>query len=89
MAIGYILLLVFGGYVALKYFSVQISIGNKTRNSTIARPGVNYYCAAPQPNRAAQVLAYNEQNQCQTTEPGFAPSLGPTENQPNSVTFDI
>jgi hypothetical protein len=85
MGIGYLLLVLFGGYVALKYYSVKLTVEKKNANRLIAPPGVNFYCDAPATSREAQVLAFQPCNCCSTVEPGFAASVGPTENQPQQI----
>lgn len=85
MSIAYILLLLFGGYVALKYYALTVTVQKKKQNQLIAPPGVNYYCTIAAPSRDCQVMAFGQGNFCQTTQPGFAASLGPNENQPETI----
>lgn len=84
-SLGYILLIVFIGYVAVKYFSVTVSVQKKAANKIVARPGISTFCTMAAPNLRQQVHAFMEQNECQTAEPGFSASLGPNENQPCNV----
>jgi hypothetical protein len=85
MPIGYFLLAVFGAYVAVKYYSVTVSVQKKLQNNLIAPPGVNTYCCSAAPNLVNQVQAFNESNLCSTAQPGFAASIGPNENQPDQI----
>jgi hypothetical protein len=85
MGIGYLLLVLFGGYVALKYYSVKLTVEKKNRNRMIAPPGVNVYCDSPAPSRPQQIWAFDPCNCCSTVEPGFAASVGPQENQPQEI----
>jgi hypothetical protein len=85
MGIGYLLLVLFGGYVALKYYALSVTVEKKKANQQIAPPGVNYYCDSPVSSRPQQVWAFGQSNCCSTTEPGFAASIGPNENQPCEI----
>jgi hypothetical protein len=85
MGLGYILLVLFGGYVALKYYAITLTVEKKRKNRLVAPPGVNYYCCTPVTSRPQQVWAFNQDNCCQTVEPGFAPAFGPNENQPQQI----
>lgn len=78
----WMLLLLFGGYVAVKYYSVKVEVVRRTQNKWIAPPGVNYYCNAPVTHRPQQVQAYEATNNCATLPAGTAPAFGPQENQP-------
>jgi hypothetical protein len=83
--IAWILLAVFGAYVAIKYYSVNVQVERKTANTVVAPAGVNFYCSQPVTSRFQQTQAYEMCNVCQTTEPGFSAAFGPNENQPANV----
>ena len=86
MRIGiWVLLALFGGYVALKYYNVKVEVGRSVRNQYIAPAGVNYYCCQPVVQRPQQIWAFNQQNCCSTNPIGYAPAFGPQENQPQSI----
>lgn len=81
-SIAYLLLLIFGIYVALKYFKGQQQTTAVKQNAVANPPGVSYYCNLAVTNRPAQALAFDQTNCCATTPVGFAPAFGPTENVP-------
>jgi hypothetical protein len=79
--IAYVLLLIFGAYIALRYYSLQIGISKRQQNNSIAPPGVNFYCSRPVTQRPQQIWAFSTNNCCQTTQCGYSPAFGPIENQ--------
>jgi hypothetical protein len=81
MGIGYILLLLFGGYVTLKFWETQQQVKKDASNRGAIQPGVSYYCNLAVSQRPAQVLAAQANNGDATTV-NFAPAFGPTENMP-------
>ena len=84
-AFAYTLLILFGAYAALKYYSLQVSVVKRTQNQVVAPPGVNYYCATAIPQRPAQALAFLNCNTCSVTQKGFSAAFGPNENQPQNI----
>lgn len=82
MGIGYILLIVFGAYAALKFYATQKEIAADLSNRSGLAPGVSYYCNLAVSNRPQQVLAAQQTNG-DATSYGYAPAFGPTENIPN------
>lgn len=83
--LGYVILLVVIGYVALRYYQVQLTVTQKVDNSYGAAPGVSFYCCQPLTHRPQQVWAFGMGNPCQVTTPGFSPAFGPQENQPQPI----
>jgi hypothetical protein len=79
-SIGYILILGFAVYAALKFYKVEQTIAANTSNRRIAAPGVSYYCNRMVTHRPQQVQAFQSSNTCQTTQNGYAPAFGPAEN---------
>jgi hypothetical protein len=82
MGIGYILLVLFASYAALKFYSTQRQIEKDLSNRGGLQPGVSYYCNLAVSQRPAQVLAAQNFNSCQTAPPNYAPAFGPNENMP-------
>ena len=39
MGMGYLLVLLFGGYVALKYYAITLTVEKKRKNQMVAPPG--------------------------------------------------
>jgi hypothetical protein len=83
--IGYIILLLIIGYVALRYYQVQLTVSKKVQNSQSAAAGVSFYCCQPGTHRSQQLWAFGQANPCQSTTFGFSPAFGPQENQPQPV----
>ncbi len=83
MGIGYLLLIAFGAYAALKFYSTQQQIEKDLSNrGNAARAGVSYYCNLAVSQRPAQVLAAQRVNADMVSPVGYAPAFGPTENMP-------
>lgn len=83
MPFGFLLLILFGAYAAIKFYRTEKQIAVELKNKTVNPPGVSYYCNLAVTQRPAQVLAPQDTNSCATST-GFAPAFGPTENMPNS-----
>lgn len=83
MGIGYILLIVFGAYAALKFYATQKEIDADLKNRGGLQPGVSYYCNLAVTQRPAQILAALPTNGDSTYAPGYAPAFGPNENMPS------
>lgn len=81
MGIGYILLIIFGAYAALKFYKTQKVVNHDLANRGSLQPGVSYYCNLAVTQRPAQVLAAQQSNG-DATSAGFAPAFGPAENMP-------
>jgi|SRR5271154_154904 len=81
--IGYILLIGFAVYAALKFYNVQSTIALDLSNRKQAAPGVSYYCNRMITHRVQQVQAFQTSNNCSTTQYGYAPAFGPNENMPS------
>jgi hypothetical protein len=86
MGIGYLLLVLFGAYAALKFYSNQKQIEKDLSNRGALQPGVSYYCNLAVSQRPAQVLASQNVNSDMATPAGYAPAFGPTENMPPQST---
>lgn len=84
MGIGYILLILFLGYVALKFSQTQAATKQDLSNRGMLQPGVSYYCNLAVSQRPQQVLAAQVMNGDQSVEFGYAPAFGPTENMPHA-----
>lgn len=84
MALGYVLVLIFAGYGALKYFSQQKSVATTKKNRVGGGKGVQYFPPVAVSQRAAQQQAYKTKNASSVTQKGFAPAFGPGENMPNA-----
>jgi hypothetical protein len=83
--IGYIILLLIIGYIAFKYYQVQVTVNKTVQNSQSASAGVSFYCCQPVTARPQMIWAFGAANPCQSTTPGFSPAFGPQENQPHPV----
>ena len=83
-AIGFLLVLLFGLYAALKYYKTQQQTTGVVQDAVNNPPGVSYYCNLAVSNRPAQVFASEQTNSCAVTQPGFAPAFGQSENIPSS-----
>lgn len=83
MGIGYLLLILFGAYAALKFYSTQKMIEKDLSNRAALRPGVSYYCNLAVSQRPQQVLAAQNYNGDMVSPGGYAPAFGPTENMPD------
>jgi hypothetical protein len=88
-AVGWALLVLFLGYIAVKYYRVEVEIAKRSANRAVAPPGVNYYCNMPVSSRAQQVQAFQEFNCCQSVQCGYAPAIGPQENMPFAVRLEV
>jgi hypothetical protein len=86
--IGYVILLLIIGYIALQYYKVQLTVSKTVDNSMSAGPGVSFYCCQPVTARPQMIWAFGQANPCQATTPGFSPAFGPQENQPETI-FNI
>jgi hypothetical protein len=86
--IGYVILILIIGYIALKYYKVQLLVDQKVQNSLVATPGISFYCCQPVTARPQMIWAFGKANPCQVTTPGFSPAFGPQENQPQPI-FNI
>lgn len=84
MGIGYILVLLFAGYGALKYFGQQKSVAKTRKNRIGGGKGVQYFAPVAVSQRAAQQQSYKTKNTNSVTKHGFAPAFGPDENMPSS-----
>jgi len=84
LGIGYILLLGFLGYAALKFYETQQKIEKDLSNRGAIQPGVSYYCNLAVSQRPAQVLAAQVYNGDMVTPFGYAPAFGPNENIPTA-----
>lgn len=84
LGIGYVLLVGFLAYAAFQFYRVQQKIEQDLSNRGMLRPGVPYYCNRAVSNRPQQVLAFSTRNSDQSTQTGFAPAFGPTENMPSN-----
>jgi hypothetical protein len=83
MGIGYLLLLLFAAYAALKFYGTQKAIEKDLSNRGAIQPGVSYYCNLAVSQRPHQVLAAQKYNGDQVSPLGYAPAFGPTENMPS------
>lgn len=84
MGFGYLLLVIFAAYAALKFYANQKAIEQDLSNRAQAPPGVSYYCNLAVTHRPQQVQAFLISNGMQTTPEGYAPAFGPVENVPQS-----
>ena len=84
MGIGYILVLTFIAYAALKFYKTQKAIEYDLSNRGGLKPGVSYYCNLSVTHRQQQVQAFTPTNSMQVSPEGYAPAFGPTENMPPS-----
>lgn len=89
MGIGYILLILFGGYVTLKFYESQKQTKQDATNRGALQPGVSYYCNLAVSQRPAQILAAQHINGDMVSPVGYAPAFGPNENipQPSNEIF--
>lgn len=83
--LGWVLLALFGGYVAFKYYSVKVEVARRVESRQVAPPGVNYYTCTPVTSRPQQVWAFGYCNPCSTLNADFAPAFGSQENQPIGI----
>jgi hypothetical protein len=84
MKVGYLIILLFFGYVAWKYYGTQQTVaGTAVPHKEQNRPGVSVYHPKAYPQSAQQLQAFARRNNMQTTQFGYAPALGANENQPN------
>lgn len=83
MGVGYLLLIAFGAYAALKFYGTQKLIEKDLSNRGALRPGVSYYCNLAVSQRPQQVLAAQNFNGDMVSPGGYAPAFGPTENMPS------
>jgi len=82
MGIGYLLVLGFIAYAAFQFYKTQRAIEKDLSNRAQAPPGVSYYCTLAVTHRPQQVDAFAATNLLQSTQAGYAPAFGPTENMP-------
>lgn len=83
MKIGYLIILLFFGYVAYKYYGTSKTVvGKALPRKEQNRPGVSVYTPKAYPQSAQQLQAFALRNNMQTTQYGYAPALGANENQP-------
>jgi len=82
MGIGYLLLILFGAYAALKFYQGNKQSQAASINRGVAPPGVSYYCNLAVSQRPHQVLAAQNVNSDMATTAGYAPAFGPVENIP-------
>jgi len=86
MGIGYLLLVLFGAYAALKFYQGNQASNAVVANKAVAQPGVSYYCNIAVSQRPHQILAAQNINSDMVTQPGYAPAFGPVENMPSQKT---
>jgi hypothetical protein len=85
MGVGYILLIVFGAYAAMKFYGTQKQIEKDLSNRGTAPPGVSYYCNLAVTHRPQQVQAFCTAQNGDSTQCGnYAPAFGPEENMPGA-----
>jgi len=84
MGIGYLLLILFGAYAAIKFYGTQKQVNADQSNRGALAPGVSYYCNIAVVHRPQQVEAFLPANLNSVTQPGYAPAFGPTENMPGN-----
>ena len=89
IGIGYMLLILFAAYATFKFYETQKRIEADLSNRGKLQPGVSYYCNLPVSQRPAQVFASQNFNGDMSTQVGYAPAFGPTENMPGVAACGI
>jgi len=83
VGIAFIAVLALGAYGAVQWIQTNKAIRRQFENRANV-PGVSIYQPIKAPQRVQQVWAGEMVNSDQTVEPGYAPAVGPYENQPQS-----
>ena len=90
MKFSYLVIVLFLGYVAWKFYENRPAISGRPASKAIPsrvqdRPGVSAFCTSAAPQSGQQLQAFSTRNRMQTTQPGFAPAFGFQENIPWQV----
>lgn len=89
MGFGYLLVLIFVAYAALKFYHSNRQASKDAANRGSLQPGVSYYCNLSVTHRPQQIQAFTPTNPCQVSCAGYAPAFGPEENMPSCESFCV